>query len=324
MDQGGWKLELTRRQGLSLCLGLALAPVQPEMPKAGAEDVAEAPRLLQNLLTRMALEVQLPRNQKRLFVIDTGAERSAVSDRLAQALELEAGEPVRVHGITGSAITPTVRLPFLDIANQRFTDLSLPVFELGLLGSEGLLGLDILAHYRLTLDLRHRRVLIAPAFSTSLLPGIAASHATRLKPSLSMAGRPSPGQLYLNPILIEGVAAIGFIDSGAQYSVGNLALMQALDRLGRPRTRSEIKVFGVIGDPIIARADTVEQVRLTNRSLGATPLLFADLHAFDFLGLNDQPAILLGADILSRFNRITLDYGRRQIGFGNLIPPRSP
>lgn len=324
MDRSGWNLDLTRRQSLSLGLGLALTQASPDLPQAGMDELAEAPRLLQNLLTRMALEVRLPNNQKRLFVIDTGAERSALSDRLAQALDLKAGEPVRVHGITGSAITPTVQLPFLDISTQRFTDLSLPVFEHGLLAAEGLLGLDILAHYRLTLDLRRRRVMIAPAQSTSLLPGIAASHATRLKQSFSMANRPRPGQLYISPIEVGGVAAIGFIDSGAQYSVGNLALMRALDQNGPPKTRSEVRVYGVIGQPIIARADRVEQVRVSHRALGPTPLLFADLHAFDFLGLNVQPAILMGADILSRFNRITLDYGRRQIGLGNLIPPRSP
>jgi hypothetical protein len=324
MDEGGWRLDLTRRQSLSLGLGLALGQGQIPIP-AQVEAVDETPRLLQNLLTRMAVEVRLPRHQKRLFVIDTGAERSALSDRLAAQLELPAGGVVRVHGITGSAITPTAQLPFLDIFTQRFTDLTLPVFAYDLLAADGLLGLDILAHFRLVLDLRLRRVTIRPALTDSLLPGISTGHATRIRQPLSLANRPSPGQIYVSPLDVGGVAAIGFVDSGAQYSVGNLALMRAVDRTGPPKARNEVRVYGVIGPPLIARADTAEPVSVAQRHLGETPLLFADLHAFDFLGLNARPALLIGADILSRFTRITLDYGRRQIGFGRLLPrPRSP
>ena len=329
MDEGGWRLDLTRRQSLSLAFALALGQAQPPPPLRD-QLLDETPRLLQNLLTRMAVEVRLPRHQKRLFVIDTGAERSALSDRLAAELELVSGGAVRVHGITGSAITPTAQLPFLDIFTQRFTDLTLPVFDYDLLAADGLLGLDILAHFRLVLDLRLRRVTITPALPSSLLPGITTGHATRIRQPLSLADRPSPGQIYVSPIEVGGVSAIGFVDSGAQYSVGNLALMRAVDRIGPPKPRSEVRVYGVIGQPLIARADTAEPVSVVQRELGLTPLLFADLHAFDFLGLNDRPALLIGADILSRFTRITLDYGRRQIGFGRLLPkaglprPRSP
>ncbi len=48
------------------------------------EPEAEA-RLLTNLLTRMAVEVELGR-RRALFVIDTGAERTSISDRLAAEL----------------------------------------------------------------------------------------------------------------------------------------------------------------------------------------------------------------------------------------------
>ena len=53
-------------------------------------------------------------------------------------------------------------------------------------------------------------------------------------------------------------------------------------------------------------------------------LLFADLHAFRTLGLEGQPAILLGADILYRCRRVELDYGSRRMGFGGLQPRPGP
>ncbi|MOA58700.1 hypothetical protein D3C78_1831420 [compost metagenome] len=78
----------------------------------------------------------------------------------------------------------------------------------------------------------------------------------------------------------------------------------------------------------MVHSGSVSNLRLARREMGVTPLLFGDLHAFQVLGLSEQPALLLGADILMRFDRITLDYGQSRITFGDLLrrPPqvRSP
>ena len=52
--------------------------------------------------------------------------------------------------------------------------------------------------------------------------------------------------------------------------------------------------------------------------LGTTPLLFADLHAFRVLDLADRPALLMGADLLTRFRQVGLDYGRNRMIFSGL------
>lgn len=281
-------------------------------------------RLLANLLTRIGVEVDLD-GRKALFVIDTGAERSAISDRLAQALGLPPGPPVLVHGITTAQMTPTVRLPHLAFSERRFADLVLPVFPYGLLGADGLLGLDVLSRFRLTLDLRRRRVMIAASGADVVRRGLSfGGRASRVGLDITDVRSGRFSQLILTQVAADGVPAVAFIDSGAQYSIGNRALMRALDsRLGRVE-RPLVRVYGVIGQSLLVRSGELADLRLARRDLGPTPLLFGDLHAFRILNLIDRPALLLGADVLTRFSQVTLDYGRGRIALGGLARRPTP
>lgn len=303
--------------------GLVLAAPAWSQDAASQTPSAEA-RLLANLLTRIGVEVDLD-GRKALFVIDTGAERSAVSDRLAQTLALPPGPPVLVHGITTAQMTPTVRLPHLAFSERRFAGLVLPVFPYGLLGADGLLGLDVLSRFRLTLDLRRRRVMMAASGPDVVRRGLSfGGRASRLGQDITDVRSGRFSQLILTQVAADGVPAVAFIDSGAQYSIGNRALMRALDsQLGRVE-RPLVRVYGVIGQSLLVRSGAVTNLRLARRDLGPTPLLFGDLHAFRILNLIDRPALLLGADVLTRFSQVTLDYGRDSIVLGGLIRRPTP
>ena len=45
------------------------------------------------------------------------------------------------------------------------------------------------------------------------------------------------------------------------------------------------------------------------------PIAFADLHTFAEFDLNDQPAMLLGMDMLRHFERVSVDFGRKEVSF---------
>lgn len=314
-------LSLLAQTGLVLAAPAWAQDAAAQTPPASPD--AEA-RLLANLLTRIGVEVDLD-GRKALFVIDTGAERSAISDRLAQALDLPPGPPVLVHGITTAQMTPTVRLPHLAFSERRFADLVLPVFPYGLLGADGLLGLDVLSRFRLTLDLRRRRVMIAASGDDVVVRGLSfGGRASRVGLDITDVRSGRFSQLILTQVAADGVPAVAFIDSGAQYSIGNRALMRALDsRLGRVE-RPLVRVYGVIGQSLLVRSGELADLRLARRDLGPTPLLFGDLHAFRILNLIDRPALLLGADVLTRFSQVTLDYGRGRIALGGLARRPTP
>lgn len=301
----------------------AAAPPEPSLPEPD-----EAARLLENLLTRMGAKVDVGGRRQPLFVIDTGAERTAISDRLADELNLAPGPPVLVHGITAAEMVRTVQLPRLNFSGRRFTDLTPPVFPYAVLGADGLLGLDVLSRFRLTLEVRRRRIMMAPSGPDVDERGFFfGGVASRMRSNITPARSGRFGQLFLTNVQVDGVPAVAFIDSGAQYSIGNQALMRAIDARIGAAARQSIRVYGVIGQSLMVDSGAVSTLRLARRELGPTPLLFGDLHAFRVLGLVEQPALLLGADILTRFSRITLDYGQSRITLGDVIrrpPPPQP
>ncbi|MFA4939763.1 retroviral-like aspartic protease family protein [Brevundimonas sp.] len=310
----------SRREALSLLAAVPFLSAQTAPP---SEPPPDQVRLLQNLLTRMGVGVRLNDGAQQVFVIDTGAERSALSAELAQALALPPGRPVVVHGITAAEVTPTVEIAQIEIGRRRFTDLILPVFPRDALSADGLLGLDLLSRFRLTLDVNARQATLSPSGSTSIAMTTSADGTRLRRQDIVVAGhRGRFGQLILTRIDVAGVEVAAFIDSGAQYSIGNLALMRAAG-IGRTTDPSQpVRMVGIVGGATTVLSGTAPAMGVAGRSLGPTPLLFADLHVFQVMGLIDQPALLLGADILSRFSRITLDYGRSRVAFGGVLRRR--
>ena len=45
------------------------------------------------------------------------------------------------------------------------------------------------------------------------------------------------------------------------------------------------------------------------------PIAFADVPPFKLFGLADEPALLLGTDILENFRRVSLDFRARKVRF---------
>lgn len=305
---------LDRRTLIVSAAGLAFAG-----PARANQD--PEPRLLTNILTRVAAEVELNGRGRYPLVLDTGAGRTVLADTVARDLALPEGPPVLVHAITSAEVLPTVRLAQLDFAGRRINDLICPVVSRDLLAADGLLGLDVLSRYRISLDLARRRVSMRPSGTDVFENSQAFGSASRLTREGVRAEIGRFGQLILPTARAGGVTLSAFIDTGAQYSIGNLALLDALGAGRADQPGRDIEVYGVTGQVLTAREREVQGLEIANRGLGPTTLLFAELHAFQALDLIAAPALLIGADILYRFRRVELDYGRRRMTFSGLRPP---
>lgn len=300
------------------CTAAALAPGTPVLAASdGDPDI----RLFTNLFTRIAGAVRINDLGPYLFVIDTGAAQTAIADTLLQPLRLTPGRSVRVHGINSSELAPSVEVDRLELSGRRFRNLKCPVLPRRLMGADGLLGLDVLRRFRLRFDLANQSAsLINPSGGAEItFGGLAVG--SRLPRGGSGLSRNAFGQMLLSQVSVDGVDATAFIDSGAQYSVANMAMRERI-RLAQgsstvDQTRSII-LYGVTGQSRVAQLGEVRELRLGGRRLGATPLLFADLHCFTVMGLADQPTILIGADLLGRFREILIDFPRQTIAFNGL------
>lgn len=299
--------------------GPVLAQTEPPPSAPGADSVID---LLPNLVTRMSAEVRLNRQGPFRFVVDTGANRTALADDVAARLGLPPGPEVLVHGVTAAEPTPTALVRELEVANQRYDDLVTPVFPRSRLGVDGLLGVDVLGRFRLTFDVLRGQLLLGGS-RLGVAMGGDTDTASRLGGGESrLRARHRFGQLTLVNVSADGVPIHAFIDSGAQYSVGNMALFNSV-AVRRPSVleqRWTVPVVGATGRVIQGQLAILDTIRLGSTSIRQLPVVFADLHAFTIWELHDTPALLMGADVLGLFSHVTLDYGRREMRFGRVLP----
>lgn len=297
--------------------GAAVAQQPPQVPAPG--DEAEPIRLLSNLFTRVGAAVFIDDRGPFTFVIDTGAGSTSISDTLADELALPALQPVLVHGITEARVTRSVAVNRLQLSGLGFRNLTCPVFAREQLGADGLIGLDVLGRYRLRFDVMRRSASLTMR-GVSVIMGGDMQTGSRIRRNGLRAVAGPFGQMMLTEIMVDGEQATGFIDSGAQYSIGNVALRRAIAARRRDggRLARQVPIYGVTGQSLTADLAQVDDLRLGATRLGTTPLLFADLHCFRALGLSDRPALLIGADLLGRFREVTLDFPADTVTFTGL------
>ncbi|GAA0640006.1 retropepsin-like aspartic protease [Brevundimonas lenta] len=302
----------------------AAATVTPAFAQDAPQDVApeedvEPIQLLANLFTRVGAAVNINGRGPFTFVIDTGAGATAVSDRVAAQLALPPLEPVMVHGITTATRTDSVAIDRLLLSGLAFRNLRCPVLPHDQLGADGLLGLDVLGRFRLSFDVTRRSASLSVR-GVRIVTGDGMVTGSRLQRDGVRAARGRFGQLILTQTVVEGQGAAAFIDSGAQYSIGNNALRRAITARGDDggRLSRAIPLYGVTGQSLSADLARVDDLRLGGHRLGPTPLLFADLHCFETLELADRPALLVGADLLGRFRQVTLDFPSNTVAFEGL------
>src|SRR6185312_8303522 len=130
-----------------------------------------------------------------------------------------------------------------------------------------------------------------------------------------MRAKRRDGQLTLVDANLAGIPVTAFLDSGAQDTIGNMALRElALTRY--PLTpMMEVPIVSVTGQTISAEFADLPALRIGGVTLPDWPVAFADLHIFRMWDLTSAPAILIGVDVLSRFETVCLDFRHDEVGF---------
>jgi hypothetical protein len=71
----------------------------------------------------------------------------------------------------------------------------------------------------------------------------------------------------------------------------------------------------VTGVPVKLQLARIGELQLGPVTLRDVPMAFADVPPFKMFGLSDEPALLLGTDILETFRRVSLDFRARKVRF---------
>ncbi len=287
------------------------APITP--PVAPVPAVAEPPPFFLDTALdpndRMTVEVFINGQGPFAFVVDTGADRSTVSSTLAAKLGLQPGRDVMLHGVGGSALTPTAKVPLMVAGDSRMKDSELPVLPPERLGVDGLLGVDMLDNRNVIMDFRRKRLEVRRSTPlTAAYPGIR---------EVSVVADARFGHLAIANARVSGVRCVAFIDSGSGASMGNMALAEAIKLRvrRRPEPAMAIRLIGAAGEATVGELRVVRSIELGALRMSNLPLVLADLHIFDIWNLNSRPAVLLGVDVLKMFARVELDFGSDRVKF---------
>ena len=240
------------------------------------------------------------------LVLDTGASHSALTPGLAQALgiTLDASSTVKLRGATGSATVPMVPVRSLEFGDLLLEPRRLPVIPDALGGAEGVLGMDGLANKRIHIDFRRDYITIMRSKNERATTGYSTIPVKFLR-----------GRLLVVEGFIGGVPVKAVIDTGGQATLGNEALRTALAERRR-RQALAAKPDDVTGATLDVQAgnrfDTpalaIGEIMVRNPAM-----TFADFAIFEHWKMKDEPAMLIGMDVLGLLDTLIIDYRRKEL-----------
>jgi len=252
---------------------------------------------------RMTVPVKLNGQGPFPFVIDTGSNRSVVSEILAQRLNLPTGETLQVHAATGVVDTPSVRIANLTVGNRWLRNFDAPVLQAANLGALGMLGIDAVANQRIVLDFRRRRMSLIPAHQSNDDAG-----------AVVVRARSKYGQLLLVDSSVEGIPLYVIIDTGGEMTIANSTLRTLLAKR-RASYPQPVKITSVTGVTVDADLSFLPKVRLGAMDMSNLQVAYSDMYVFRQFGLDTKPAMLLGMSTLRYFDRVSIDFPAREVRF---------
>jgi hypothetical protein len=285
---------------------LEAAPVEDEL----AEVVVRAPEpryvapTRRDRIGRVWVPVEINSQGPFRMVLDSGAMRSAVNARVAQALRipLDQSPPVRLSGVTGTAVVPTIKVDNLSVGDLSIGPAVLPIVEDAFGGAEGLLGMLGMENKRIYIDFNNDFV------NVSLSRNRRAELGFQVLPFLK-----DPLNLVVVRARVGTLPVRAIIDTGAQASIGNEALRFALLRQINRKPQSSDEITGATGDVQTGLGVQISPILLGDLIIRDAHVTFGDMYIFERWNIGDQPALLIGMDILGLVDTLVIDYRRQEL-----------
>ena len=275
--------------------GAAAVPAKPEAMYASPTRADRVGRILAS--------VEINGRGPYRFIVDTGANSSALSPRVAEELALPLIEGgVQVHGVTGTAMLPAVHVESLRVGGIELPPATLPLLPGDIFaGADGILGVAGIQQMRMDVDFANDRVEIAPSRGKRAPSGY-----------LTVRANLWQGGLLLVDGRVGSVPTKVIIDTGAERTIGNMRLREALAGKAQREKVLDVKVLGATPSVGEATYFKVPRIRIGPTQLTDLPVTFGELYVFQLWGLTDEPALVVGMDVLGGLERFVVDYQRAE------------
>jgi predicted aspartyl protease len=236
------------------------------------------------------------------FIVDTGANRSVVSQALADQLGLTPSSVGEVHSVHGVSPAPMVQVNSLRYGELSLGGAALPMLQGAVLaGEQGLLGVDGMSGRRLRMDFERNCIEIMPS-----------REARRLRGWAAIRGELRFGHLVVVRGSINGVRVNLLLDTGSDSTLANNALRDALNaRIRDANVRINFAIGQAPGRPVILdQAILVPRMMMGELQVRNITAYVGDFHIFRIWELLEEPTLLIGMDVLSQARGLAIDYAR--------------
>jgi hypothetical protein len=235
------------------------------------------------------------------LMVDTGANRSLITTTVADSLGLDytTAPQVTMNGVTGKAVVPAVMIEKIQAGELVFEQLQVPVVPPHLVdGMDGILGIAGLRNQRLVVDFEKDLVTISRSKLSD--DGLLIIDARRVA-----------GGLLAAKARVGRIRVIAVMDTGGQITLGNRALQDEL----RAAARMQTEVLGTTEAISIGDTTRVPDIRFDTVTIRGVQVTFGDFHIFDVWGLKDEPALIIGMDVLGAMGTFMIDFRLAEIHF---------
>jgi predicted aspartyl protease len=304
------------RTVLYTTLALAVLALQPtgalETPPTGShiaaglvEEPLYAVSTRLDRIGRIVAPVYINGQGPFLFMLDTGANRTVLSGEAVQRLGLAMEDgTIAVQGVNGRGFAPTVTIERLNAGELKFANVELPVLAGPVLDRiDGILGMDGLVDKKVTADFVRDRITIVESKG-------------RRAPlnRIVVRGTLISGQLMMIEGRVGRVPVKAIIDTGGAHTLGNPALQRAL---ATQRNRGDISLATSVVDANdrlkYGEISASPTISLGDATIRNTVITYGDFDIFRVWGLEEEPALLIGMDVLGTLAEIAIDYRRREL-----------
>jgi predicted aspartyl protease len=261
---------------------------------------------------RMTVPVRLSGAGPYQFLVDTGADRSAISNDLVVRLKLAMAGGAELHSLSGISTIKTARIHDVQLTRTAERSIDAAVLDSEHMGADGIVGVDLLRSQRVQFDFEKQTMSIVPA---------AAPDFAREPDTIVVRAKRKNGRLVVTDAVANGERLTVVLDTGSQVSIGNQALRQRLLRSNLVPVERRVELESVTGQKIIGEYMMVRELTIGGIGLTNLAVVFTDAHTFKQLKLDRKPALLLGMNAIRAFKKVSIDFANRK--FKVVLPETS-
>lgn len=247
------------------------------------------------------------------FIVDTGANHSTISPGLVQTLGLKTDttSPMTLDGITGSALVSYVSVDQLQAGELKIKGTAMPIVWAPLMaGADGILGAAGLEDKSLLIDFQRNSVAIAGHVDSR----------TRTDTTRIHADRVVNGGLLVVQARVGGVLTDAVLDTGAERTLGNLALRDALkqhNRAGRGFVAKLTSVYGATTEVESGEIRSAPLIAIDSLHITDVAVVYGNFHIFEVWKMQERPALIIGMDVLGTVASLNMDFRNRDVYVGS-------